>query len=437
MHKTSRLVTLFGALTLVAAACSGSATPTPAAPSAAAPSAAASAAASAASSMAPSAAPSAAASAPALTGNLTIWEAYGASGAAEKDAFDQILQNVQAANPGLTVTDLDVPFNNLFTKFETSAASSGVPDLFIAPADSLPKEARAGLLVDLTSILPQLSNFSPAAVQGATVDGKLYAIPESMKGVALFYNTSLLPTAPVTTDDWITDASKLGWVYGANGGGSYYLWGLFPAFGGTILDPTTGKCAATATSGVADALTWLQKAKAAGLHMYQNDTAAVADLVAGKIAGFIDGPWQSANLEKALGSKLAVAPGPSGPGGGFGPLVEPDGYYINANAADTNLATQFALQMDSQANEQIFADKGGHIPAINGITYTAPNNANPAISQGFANAYKTGFARPTVKYLDNYWTPFGNALVAVIDKGTAPASAVATACQQMDKANGF
>jgi hypothetical protein len=284
--------------------------------------------------MAPSAAPSAAASAAALTGNLTIWEAYGASGAAEKDAFDQILQNVQAANPGLTVTDLDVPFNNLFTKFETSAASSGVPDLFIAPADSLPKEARAGLLVDLTSILPQLSNFSPAAVQGATVDGKLYAIPESMKGVALFYNTSLLPTAPVTTDDWITDASKLGWVYGANGGGSYYLWGLFPSFGGTILDPTTGKCAATATSGVADALTWLQKAKAAGLHMYQNDTAAVADLVAGKIAGFIDGPWQSANLEKALGSKLAVAPGPSGPGGGFGPLVEPDGYYINANAAD-------------------------------------------------------------------------------------------------------
>jgi spermidine/putrescine-binding protein len=170
--------------------------------------------------MAPSAAPSAAASAAALTGNLTIWEAYGASGVAEKDAFDQILQNVQAANPGLTVTDLDVPFNNLFTKFETSAASSGVPDLFIAPADSLPKEARAGLLVDLTSILPQLSNFSPAAIQGATVDGKLYAIPESMKGVALFYNTSLLPTAPATTDDWMTDASKLGWVYGANGGGS-------------------------------------------------------------------------------------------------------------------------------------------------------------------------------------------------------------------------
>ena len=384
--------------------------------------------------MAPSAAPAASPSSTGLTGNLTIWQAYTAS---ETTAFNQILQNVEAANPGLTVTNLTVPFANLFTKFETSAASSGVPDLFIAPADSLPKEARAGLLVDLTSLVPQLSNYAAAAIQGDTVDGKLYAIPESQKGIALMYNTSLLPTPPATTADWLKDASKLGWVYGSASGGAYYGWGIYSAFGGTILDPTTGKCSATANSGVADALTWLQQAKAAGMHMYQSDVPAVADLSTGKIAGFIEGPWQAAALEKALGSNLAVAPGPTGPKGAFAPLVEPDGYYINKNSANVDLATQFALQLDSLANEQIFADQGGHIPAINGITYTAPNNPYPAISQGFANAYKTGFARPTVKYLDNYWTPFGNAIQSVIDKGTAPADAVATACQQMDKANGF
>ncbi len=222
MRNTTRLVSLFGALTLVAAACSGSATPTPAAPSAAAPSAAASAAAS----MAPSAAPSwPQRRPPALTGQPHDLGGLRRVRRREKDAFDQILQNVEAANPGLTVTDLDVPFANLFTKFETSAASSGVPDLFIAPADSLPKEARAGLLVDLTSLLPQLSNYAAAAIQGDTVDGKLYAIPESQKGVALFYNTSLLPTPPATTADWLKDASKLGWVYGANGGGAYYALG--------------------------------------------------------------------------------------------------------------------------------------------------------------------------------------------------------------------
>lgn len=426
--RSMRLASVLVTLVVVAGACSTAATTAPtqapasqaAAQSAAAPSAAA-----------PSTAASTAPGGSPLSGTLTIWEAYGASGVAEKDAFDQILSNVLAANPGLKVTDVDVPFNNLFTKFETSAASSGVPDLYIAPNDSMAKEARAGLLKDLTSLLPQLTNISPAAIKADTVDGKLYAIPESIKGVALFYNTALLPTPPATTADWLKNASKLGWVYGANGGGAYYLWGLFQAFGGSILDPNTGKCAATANSGVADALAWLQQAKAAGMHMYQNDNLAKADLISGKLAGFIDGPWQTGDLQKALGSKLAVTPGPTGPKGPFGPLVAPDGYYINANSSNADLAIQFALQMDSQANEQIFADKAGHIPAISGVTFNNP------ISQGFANAYKTGFPRPTAKQLDNYWTPFGNALAAVIDKGTAPASAVATACQQMDKANGF
>ena len=155
MHKTPRMVALFGALTLVAAACSGSATPAPSvAPSVAAPSAAASVAAP---STAPSAAPSAAASAAGLTGSLTVWEAYGASGTSEKDAFDKMVAAVMAANPGLTVTVTDVPFANLFTNFETQAGAGSGPDLYIAPNDSLPKEARAGLLKDVSSLIPTLT----------------------------------------------------------------------------------------------------------------------------------------------------------------------------------------------------------------------------------------------------------------------------------------
>ena len=75
-------------------------------------------------------------------------------------------------------------------------------------------------------------------------------------------------------------------------------------------------------------------------------------------------------------------------------------------------------------------DSAGHIPANTTITATDP------ITVGFAAQVATGFARPTAKELDNYWGNFGNAIVAVIDKGTDPAAAVATACSAMDKANG-
>jgi arabinogalactan oligomer/maltooligosaccharide transport system substrate-binding protein len=429
MHKTTRLVALFGALTLVAAACSGSATPAPSV----APSAAASAAPSAAASAPASAAPSASASAAALTGTLTVWEAYGASGTTEKDTFDKMVANVMAANPGLTVTVTDVPFANLFTNFETQAGAGSGPDLYIAPNDNLPKEARAGLLKDVSDLIPTLTaapyNTSKVAIDAATVDGKLYEIPESMKAVELFYNNTVLKTAPVTTDDWKANAKQLGWVYGANGGGSYYQWGLFSSFGGTIMDPTTGKCTAD-QKGVADALKWLSEMKAAGMKFYQNDGDAKADLLSGKIAGFIDGPWQSGDLTKALGAKLSVVAGPTGPGGEWAPMTAPDGFYINAASANADLAVQFALQMLLPANEQLFAN-AGHLPANTTLQPTDP------IAQSFAALMPKGFARPTLKQLDGYWGNFGNALVAVIDKGTDPTKAVADACAAMNKANGI
>lgn len=371
-----------------------------------------------------------AASGAALTGSLTIWEAYGASGSAEKDAFDKIVANIKTANPGLTVNVTDVPFNNLFTNFETQAAAGSGPDLYIAPNDSLPNEARNGLLVDVSDLTATLKaapyNTSDVAINAATVDGKMYEIPESMKAVELFYNKSVLTTAPVTVDDWKSNASKLGWVYGANGGGAYYLWGLFSTFGGKILDDS-GKCAAT-QGGVSDALKWLQDMKAAGMHFYQNDNDAKADLISGKIAGFIDGPWQSGDLSKALGDKLAVAPGPKGTGD-WKPMTAPDGFYINAASQNIELAKQFALAFLQPANEQIFAD-AGHLPANTTIQPKDP------IAQAFAQLMPTGFPRPTAKELNNYWGNFGNALAAAIDKGTDPKTLVATACAAMDKANG-
>jgi arabinogalactan oligomer / maltooligosaccharide transport system substrate-binding protein len=421
MKTITRLGSL-AAATILVAACSSTATPSPAAVPTTAPTTAASAVVTA------PPAPTAAA----LTGSITIWEAYGASGTSEMDAFTTEVAAVKAANPGLTVTVLDVPFANLFTKFETAAAGGGGPDLYIAPNDNLPTEARANLLKDVSALRPILAadpyNESNVALDAATVDGKMYEIPESMKAVALFYNKATLATPPATTDDWLTvlkSGTKLGWVYGANGGGAYYNWGIYGSFGGTILDPATGKCAAN--TGVPAALKWLSDAKAAGMVMYQNDSDAKADFIKGKIAGFIDGPWQTGDLKAALKDNLAVAPGPSGPGGKFSPMTAPDGFYINASSANADLATKFALAMLTQ--EQTFVDKAGHIPANTKIAITDP------ITQGFANAIATGFARPTAAELNNYWGNFGNAIVAVIDKGTDPTKAVADACTAMDKAN--
>jgi arabinogalactan oligomer/maltooligosaccharide transport system substrate-binding protein len=424
MNNRLRVLRTRGALAIVVGACGTSATATPgasgAAPSVAPPASGGSIAP--ASAGAPSAAP--------LTGSLTIWEAYGASGSSEKTAFDKIVGQVKAANPGLNVTVTDVPFADIFKNFETQAAAGAGPDMYIAPNDNLPSEARASLLADVSDLVDTLKaapyNTSDVAINAATVDGKLYEIPESMKAVELFYDKSKLTAVPATVDDWKANASKLGWVYGANGGGAYYLWGLFSTFGGKIL-ADDGKCAAT-SGGVADALKWLQDMKAAGMHFYQGDNDAKTDLLAGKISGFIDGPWQSGDLKAALKDNLAVVAGPKGTGE-WAPMTAPDGFYINAGSANVDVAKQFALQFLLPANEQVFAD-AGHLPANTTLQPSDP------IAQSFAALMPVGFARPTAKELNNYWPNFGNALVAAIDKGEDTTKLVADACAAMDKANG-
>jgi maltose-binding protein MalE len=191
----------------------------------------------------------------------------------------------------------------------------------------------------------------------------------------------------------------------------------------------TGKCVAD-QGGLADGLKWLQDMKAAGMKFYQGDNDAKADLIAGKIAGFIDGPWQSGDLSKALPGKLAVVAGPKNTGP-WAPMAAPDGFYINSASKNPDLATQFALAMLQPSNEQLFADNAGHLPANTTIQPT------DAIAKTFASLMPSGYPRPTLKQLDNYWGNFGNALVAAIDKGGDTKALVATACQAMNKANGM
>ena len=236
-------------------------------------------------------------------------------------------------------------------------------------------------------------SISQTAITADTVDGKLYAIPESMKAVALFYRTDLLPTAPATTADWMAtlkSGTKLGLVYGPNGGGAYYQWGFYGAFGGKILDDS-GKCAATATSGVADSLKFLQDFKAAGGILYQNDTDAKTDFLSGKIAGFIDGPWQTGDLKKALGDKLAVVPGPRA---GRQLLADdrPGRLLHQRQLRQPDLAIQFALQMLAPENVKTFVDNAGHIPA-NTVT-AATWQRDHVISKGFAAAGRDGLRPP-------------------------------------------
>ncbi len=252
-----------------------------------------------------------------LDRQLTVWHSYGSGAGTEPTALKTVTDKIKAANPGLTLTIQDVKFDDLFKKFELEAASGGGPDLFIAPNDSLGKEARAGLFLDITSMLEgKLGNDSTTAVEGSKVDGKLYMVPESLKAVAMYYDKSKIATPPATTDELLAGVKdgtiKAGFDAHArttpSAGG--------PRFGGKLMDDT-GKCVAD-TTGVADAYKYFQDLQTAGAKWYDKYDDLASDFKAGKIDLIVDGPWASGGYKDGPRGQprgRADAGRPEGPGG--------------------------------------------------------------------------------------------------------------------------
>lgn len=94
--------------------------------------------------------------------SLTIWDGYHAGGS-EEATITKLVNDYQVANPKIKITLLEVPFDQLYTKYETDTAAGGGPDMFTAPNDNLGSEVRAGLIAPIDSYLTgKLTNYTQA-----------------------------------------------------------------------------------------------------------------------------------------------------------------------------------------------------------------------------------------------------------------------------------
>ena len=360
------------------------------------------------------------------TGEVTLWNAY-QTGSTEESTLTELVANAQAAYPDLKINVLQIPFSEIFNKYQQEVAAGGGPDMFVAPNDDLGNWVRGAFVADITDKLAgKLDPVAESGVAGMQVDGKLYGVPESAKAVALYYNKSLVPNPPKTTDEllqMVKDGTPMTFFIGA-----YHMFGWPAAFGGKLLDEN-GKCVAD-QGGWTEAYQFLVDLKAAGALMESDYGKAETPFRQGETAMFVNGPWAYGDYKKDLGDNLGVVVMPAGPGGLAGPLNGIDGFYINPNSQNQDAAIELALFLTNQASSQTYTDKAGHIAIRNDVTSSDPN------LNAFAEASSSGFPRPQTVEFANYWTPFGDALTKAIEGALTPEQAVTEACAAMNAANG-
>ncbi|MGN6674270.1 MAG: ABC transporter substrate-binding protein [Thermomicrobiales bacterium] len=231
-------------------AAAGAATTSSASSSAAATSSAASSAvstgAAAGSSSAAGGAPTVVKSANAVTINWFASRDSTGYAAKQADAFNAQNANIQInyQEQGATTTDLHDKFVTVATAKDSSV------DLISMDVPFVPEFAAAGWTISTDDILSadEKAKFFKGTLDGATYNGKLYAIPWYNNGPGLFYRKDLLDAAglqpPKTYDDLLAQSKKLatgdmsGFIFQASQteGGIIiwleYLWG----YGGELVD---------------------------------------------------------------------------------------------------------------------------------------------------------------------------------------------------------
>jgi arabinogalactan oligomer/maltooligosaccharide transport system substrate-binding protein len=319
-----------------------------------------------------------------------------------------------------------VPNSDFDTKLLTTIAGGSPPDVFISYSEQIVNLAGRGALISLDDALKDgAASIAPIALEGCTVEGKLFCAPQLLTLPALFYNTDLMPKPPVTTDELLA-AVRSGVTVGIIQQ-PYYNYGFFAGFGGRLLDDN-GICVAD-QSGFADAMRYLLELKAGGAKFYGDYSSAHEAFKNGQIAMLINSSWEIAGYRAALGDKLAVAPLPAGPHGPSRQLVNTVGFAVPTGSQNPQGAIALALYLSHPFAQQIEVDAGGAVPADTSVEISDP------LIRSFADIATSGVPIQMRKEFGAWWTPFDDMFTSVLEHGADPQEAVANACKSMNDAN--
>lgn len=306
---------------------------------------------------------------------LTYWEEdVDAAGV----ILDELAAGFMAANPHITVQRIHYTYEDLRTQFREIGrgyAPGEPPDLVRGPGEYAGPFSELGIIQPLDEFFAAdfLDQYLPGALDGVTVRGRVWGLPDSWGNhVMLFYNRALVSSVPVDTGAWIeqmkglTDAAngQYGLAFAADE--SYWLIPWLAGFGGWPLD--VGDRPALDTAEMIEALWFVYDLKFTDKILPETSDydAAFRLFSEGKAAYVIDGRW---NLEvyQGLGIDVGIASLPRVTRTGIAPAPMATGSYWylaqSLDPAKLDAAARFVEYMTSAAAQDEWLLKLGRLPS--------------------------------------------------------------------------
>ena len=332
-------------------------------------------------------------------------------------AMDKLIENFQAANPGITVKTNHFPYADYRTKVAAAIPAGEGPDVVQLFYGWLNDYVDAKLIQPLpaSEISPDVidKEFFPM-VQAMKRDGEYMALPTAVRSLALFYNTRLFEDAgveapPATLDELVDIAKKLTKRDGSGNltqvgittgmtAQDHHWWRevLVRQFGGQPYSDDNKSVAYNDEAGQ-KALQWYVDLSAKhGVTESGFMDQPQAAFKAGRAGMHIDGSFRIGALDKTRGLKWGVTELPAGTDG---TQSNYSSYWVNAITSKAegekyDAAIKFMKYITSDEAMQIWLDTVGELPAKPSAALTDQNSSHPVYGpfvKGLSYAQSTKF----------------------------------------------
>jgi arabinogalactan oligomer / maltooligosaccharide transport system substrate-binding protein len=346
---------------------------------------------------------------------------------------------------GITVSVIEVPFDEIRDNLSIQGPAGEGPDIIIGAHDWLGELVSNGV-VEPIDLGPAAGDYATVAVEAFTYDGQVYGLPYAIENIALIRNTDLVPEAPATFEELEETALALveeGTVdvplaVQQGPADPYHNYPLFSAAGGYVFGQdedgsyNADDLGIDSEGGLAAAQKFADWS-ASGLISKDVTYDVMIDSFSNGRAPFaITGPWAVSNFTDA-GVNFVVEPIPPVEGGTPAPFVGVQGFMISSFSEATDLAKTFLLDYLSTEEVQLeLYEAGGRPPAM---TSAFEQVSSDPIIEGFGLSGQDGSPLPAIPEMSAVWDNWTDAY-NLIFTGTDPTEAFTTAATTIREAIG-
>jgi arabinogalactan oligomer/maltooligosaccharide transport system substrate-binding protein len=342
---------------------------------------------------------------------IVLWHAYNG---AERAALEQTARTWNAAHPDQPLDLVAVPFDGFGDKLSSAIPRGNGPDLFIYPQDRIGDWADSNVIEPIEFWVDdaRADRFRADAMGAMAYRGSLWGLPMTIKPLALYYRTDLVPTPPTTTDELLAYTkpmrAKDGYALAYANVDLYGHAAWLHGFGGRVMD--NDGTLRIATPEAAEAAAFARDLVKVGAVPDDAQAPLVTSLFnEGRAAMAMSGPWFAADIRPGVPWKVATLPMISVTHQYAAPFASAEALVMSARAHDKDgaFAVMDFLTGDAAATTRA---KLAHQVVPNPVAYRDPEVAADTTLATFVRQLEHSVPLPTAPAMRMVWTPYRTAL---------------------------